>query len=35
VDNIFKAEAGDFIKATHRVFHQPGNESYVEVGVLR
>jgi putative CocE/NonD family hydrolase len=35
VDNIFKAEAGDFIKATHRVFHQPGNESYVEVGVLK
>jgi putative CocE/NonD family hydrolase len=35
VPNIFEAKPEDFIKATHRVYHQPGNESYVEVGVLK
>lgn len=35
VDNIFLAGEGDFIKATHRVYHQPGKESYVELGVLK
>ncbi|TKB96284.1 CocE/NonD family hydrolase [Pedobacter cryophilus] len=31
VDNIFKAEQSDFIKATHKVF----NNSYIEVEVLK
>lgn len=35
VDNIFKAGEDDFIKASHRVYHQPGKESYVELGVLK
>jgi uncharacterized protein len=35
VNNIFEAKQDDFIKATHRVFHQPGNETYIEVGVLK
>jgi putative CocE/NonD family hydrolase len=35
VDNIFEADEEDFIKATHRVYHAPGNASYVEVKVLR
>jgi putative CocE/NonD family hydrolase len=35
VPNIYEAKEGDFIKATHRVYHQKGNESYLEVGVLR
>ncbi len=34
-DNIFLAKESDFIKATHRVFHQSGNETYVEVNVLK
>jgi putative CocE/NonD family hydrolase len=34
VANIFEGKAEDFIKAAHRVYHQPGNESYIEVGVL-
>jgi putative CocE/NonD family hydrolase len=35
VENIFRAEEGDFIKATHRVYHQPEDESYIEVGILK
>jgi len=35
VSNIFEASEDDFIKATHRVYHQQGNESYIEVGVLK
>lgn len=35
VDNIFKADKDDFIKATHRVYHNAANESYLEVGVLK
>ena len=34
VGNIFDAKAEDFIKAAHQVYHQPGNESFIEVGVL-
>jgi hypothetical protein len=35
VDNIFNAGEDDFIKTIHRVYHQPGKESYVELGVLK
>ncbi len=35
VDNIFLAKPDDFIKATHRVYHEPENESYIEVGILK
>ncbi|HEX3010104.1 MAG TPA: CocE/NonD family hydrolase [Bacteroidales bacterium] len=34
VENIYKAEKGDFIKATHRVYHDGKNNSFIEVGVL-
>ena len=34
VDNIFEAKAEDFIAATHRVFHKPGAESWIEMKVL-
>ncbi len=33
VDNIFKATAGDFIKATHKVFHSPESASWIELKV--
>ena len=32
--DIFKAESTDYQKATHKVFHQKGAESYLKVGVL-
>jgi len=32
VDNIFKAEEADFIKATQRIYHAPENASYIEIG---
>ncbi len=35
VENIFQAEAADFIKATHRVYASPEQSSYVQVNVLR
>jgi len=35
VDNIFEASAGDFIKATHRVYHSPRYASFLEMKVLR
>jgi putative CocE/NonD family hydrolase len=35
VNNIYEAKPEDFIKATHRVFHQNGNETYIEVGILK
>ncbi|MGI9515462.1 MAG: CocE/NonD family hydrolase, partial [Pirellulaceae bacterium] len=31
VDNIFKADAEDFVSATHRVHHSPEHESFIEV----
>jgi putative CocE/NonD family hydrolase len=34
VKNIFEAKSEDFIKATHRVYYQPDNESFIEVKVL-
>ena len=34
VPNIFEAEADDFIKTTHRVFHSAEHPSLIEVGVL-
>jgi uncharacterized protein len=35
VDNIYKAQSSDFIKATHRVYHVIGNETYLEVSILK
>ncbi|MCJ7446231.1 MAG: CocE/NonD family hydrolase [Bacteroidales bacterium] len=35
VNNIYEAKIVDFVKAKHRVFRQNGNETYIEVGVLR
>jgi hypothetical protein len=35
VPNIFQANPADYIKATQRVFHQLGKESYVEVEILK
>ena len=35
VDNIYKAKSDDFIKATQRVYHKPGNASLIEVNVLK
>jgi hypothetical protein len=35
VDNIFKAIAEDFIKATHKVHHSPESESWIELKVLQ
>lgn len=34
VDNVYKANAEDFIKATHRVYHAKDNASYVQVEVI-
>ena len=34
VENIFEAEEGDFIKATHRVYHSVGEPTVLEVQVL-
>lgn len=31
VENIFEADAGDFVKAIHRVYHTGTNESWIEV----
>lgn len=35
VDNIFKATAGDFIRATHTVFHKPEAQSWIEMKVFK
>jgi uncharacterized protein len=35
VINIYEAKTEDFIKATHRVYHQPKYESFIEVNVLK
>lgn len=32
--DIFKAEITDYQKATQKVYHQKGTESYLKVGVL-
>ena len=34
VDNIFEAEAGDFIKSTHRLYHSAEHPSFLEVQIL-
>jgi predicted acyl esterase len=34
VENIYKANAEDFVKATHRVYHAKENASYVQVEVI-
>jgi predicted acyl esterase len=34
VDNIFFAKPADFTKATHRVYHAPGQATCVKFGVL-
>ena len=35
VPNIFKAEAKDYQKATQRVWHTPGNASYISLPVAK
>jgi len=35
VENIYKAKSQDFIKATHRVYHQSRKESFIEVNILK
>ena len=35
VDNIFWAKPGDFRKATQRIYHAPGEESFVELPIVR
>jgi hypothetical protein len=35
VDNIFKATADDFIKATHRVHHSPEASSWIEFKIAK
>jgi putative CocE/NonD family hydrolase len=35
VENIYKANTEDFIKAIHKVYHRPAEASFLEVGVLR
>ncbi len=34
VPNIFFAKASDYKKATQRIFHEPGKESYIELPVV-
>jgi putative CocE/NonD family hydrolase len=34
VDNIFLADEADFVAATHRLYHEPQQASYLEVKVL-
>ena len=34
VENIFWAKAGDYKKATQRIYHTPGQESYVELPLV-
>jgi hypothetical protein len=35
VQNIFWAKPGDYKKATQRIFHEPGNASFVELPVVK
>ena len=35
VDNIFKAKQEDFIRATHKVYHKPAAESWIELKILK
>ncbi len=34
VKNIFFAKPGDYVKATERVYHAPGNASYIELPIV-
>ena len=34
VDNIFEASEEDFVKATHRVYHNSNHASHIEVKIL-
>jgi putative CocE/NonD family hydrolase len=34
VENIFRAKPGDFNKATQRIYHAPGEESFVELPLV-
>ena len=34
VDNIFAAKAADFVKATHKIYHNDKHQSTIEFGVL-
>ncbi len=35
IKNIFESKNEDFIKATHRVYHKPKKESFIEVNILK
>jgi uncharacterized protein len=35
VKNIYKAKSEDFIKATHRVYHNPQKESFIEINIIK
>ena len=35
VPNIFFAKPGDYVKATQRVYHAPGEESYIELPIVQ
>ncbi|HEX9654767.1 MAG TPA: CocE/NonD family hydrolase [bacterium] len=35
VDNIFRAEVEDFVKATHRVYRSGENQSNLQIGILK
>lgn len=35
VDNIFKADAADFVKATHRVYRRAEKNSSIEISILK
>ena len=35
VPNIFLAKPGDYVKATQRIYHAPGEQSYIELPVVR
>ena len=34
VPNIFFAKPGDYVKATQRVYHTPGEASYIDLPVV-
>jgi predicted acyl esterase len=34
VPNIFYAKPADFVRATQRVWHEPGNASYISLPVV-
>ncbi|RPI03540.1 MAG: CocE/NonD family hydrolase [Ignavibacteriae bacterium] len=35
VKNIYETQADDFVKATHRIYHQPSQASFIEIGILK